>query len=166
MNLKAPTDADSRASTQLSAIIEVLSEDANRSQLPTLEEVRNALENIEQLKSEPVAVLLPAERESALLELGDLIEAFGSDACAADFIDWMASEELSQVIDAALIEAHFSGMPTLGGVRAAMAGGLCMRLVDDGVLEQDDEASLFDEMDELIGRYGENQAAETFVRFD
>ena len=91
--------------------------------------------------------------------IDSLIEEFGRDAAAADFVAARASEGLSRLIQAALDDISFPRAPTLGGLRKAMLSGLTARLIGAGALDEDDEGILLGEIDELIRRYGEDQPA-------
>lgn len=164
MTLRPPVDVAANVSAELSAIIEALADDPGREQPPTLEDVRSALAHA--ARWAPADVLHPLERTSVLLELDDLIEEFGNDASAVDFIATKASEGLSRVIEAAMDNAEASEVPTLGAVREAMVNGLTARLAGHGVIEADEDATLLGEIDELIRRHGENEAAEMFIRLE
>jgi len=97
MNLRPPIDVAAHVSAELSTIIEALTDDPDREQPATLEDVRSALANAAQWAAD-AEVLHPQERNSVLSELEDLIEEFGNDASAADFVGTKASEGLSRVI--------------------------------------------------------------------
>jgi hypothetical protein len=100
------------------------------------------------------------------VELEDLIEEFGEEALASDFVGVKASEALSRVIEAAMDDVRLTEEPTLGAVREAMSGGLIARLVGDGVIDADDDAALLAEIDDLIARHGEDAIAEDLIRLE
>ena len=108
----------------------------------------------------------PQERESALIELDDLIDEYGGDMLAVSFVLAKASEDLSRVIEAASNDPALPDQPTLGAVREAMLQGLTARLAGDGVIEADEDQTLLAEIDALIERHGNDAIAETFTRFE
>jgi hypothetical protein len=163
--MKAPIDAASRVSAELSAAIEKLVNDPDREEPPSLGEVRAELAGAS-ADAEQLAAMHPQDRASRLVELDDLIEEFGAEALAADFVSVKASEALSRVIEAAMDDVSLTEEPTLGAVRAALTQGLVARLVGDGVIDPDDDTSLLAEIDDLIARYGEDAVAEDFIRFE
>lgn len=162
-----PIDASVRVSTGLSELIESRCNDPSVEQPITLGQLRTL-----------VADLLPpslkaAERmhhfdvaESDLDELDALIEEYGEDSVAVDFLQVSASEPLSRVIETVVNDENQEYLPTLMTVREAMTGGLLTRLVGDGVLEEDEDDSLLAEMEGLIERFGPDALAENFLRLE
>jgi hypothetical protein len=159
-------DISSGVSSNLAALIESRVNDPDAEEPVTLGSVRVYL-----------AALLPtvdeAEKlhhfdidESLLDELDALIEEYGGDVLAIDFVDNAASEALSQVIDTLMNDENRENPPTLGTVRDALASGLSSKLVGDGVLEEDEDDSLLAETEALIQRYGEDALAEQFLRYE
>jgi hypothetical protein len=163
--MRAPIDVASRVSSELSAAMEKIVNDPDRDEPPMLGEVRAALAAVGS-DAQQLALLHPQDRTSVLVELDNLIEEFGEDAPATDFVAAKASEALSRVIEAAMDDVSLTEEPTLGAVRGAMASGLIARLVGDGVIDPDDDGTLLAEMDDLIGRYGEDAVAEDLIRFE
>jgi hypothetical protein len=163
--MRAPIDVASRVSTELSAAIEKLANDPDREEPPSLAEVRAELAGTG-ADAQQLAVMHPQDRASMLVELDDLVEEFGAEALAADFVSVKASEALSRAIEAAMDDVGLTEEPTLGAVREAMTQGLIARLVGDGVIEPDDDTALQAEIDDLIARYGEDAIAEDFIRFE
>jgi len=165
--IRNPINVATRVSSQLSALIESRVNDPDAEQPITLAQVRAFMVN-----------LLPgpfneAERmhhfdvaESVTDELDVLIEEYGEDALAADFSMTSASEALSRVIEAVVNDDNRENPPTLIAVRQAMTTGLLARLVGDGVLDDDEDDSLLAEIDALIERYGANEMAEGFLRYE
>jgi AcrR family transcriptional regulator len=167
MAIRLPIDVATRVSAELSQLIERLVNDPDREEPPTLEDVRAAL--LRRKSPSPqreTEFLHPQDRTSALGELDGLIEEYGKEAPAADFVAAKASEGLSRVIEAAMGDPSLPDEPTLGGVRAAMVGGLTARLVGEGAIDPDDDGVLLAEIDELIRRYGAGVPAEPLVRFE
>jgi len=159
-------DISSGVSSNLSALIESRVSDPDAPQPVTLASVRTYL-----------AALLPTlddtEKlhhfdidESLLDELDALIEEYGEDVLAIDFVDNSASEALSQVIDTLMNDENRENPPTLGTVRDALASGFSAKLVGDGVFEEDDDDSLLAETEALIQRYGEDALAEQFLGYE
>lgn len=163
--MKASIDVASRVSPELSAAIETIINHPDVEEPPTLGEVRAMLAHAG-ADAEQLARLHPQERGVLLVELEDLIEEFGEQAPASDFVAVKASEALSRVIEAAMDDASLPEDPTLGAVREAIIGGLTARLVGEGTIEPDEDATLLEEIDELIRHFGEDAAAETFIRFE
>lgn len=162
-----PIDAAARVSSQLSALIESRANDPDIEHPVTLYDVRAF-----------IAGLLPAAfkeaenmhhfdvSESYLDELDALIEEYGSDALAIDFSRVNASEPLSRVIEAVVDDENREHPPTLAAVRHAMSSGLLTRLVGEGVLEDDEDDPLLEEIDALIERYGTDALAEGYLRYE
>ena len=162
--IRNPVDVTSRVSPQLSSLIESRVNDPDAEQPITLAGVRAF-----------IADLLPgpfkaAERlhrfdlgESILDELDALIEEYGGDMLAFNFAQASASEPLSRVIEAVVNDENRENPPTLLTVREAMLSGLLTRLVGEGVLEDDEDDSLLEELEGLIGRFGSDALAEGFL---
>jgi hypothetical protein len=163
--VKHPIDVETRVSAELSRFIESLSNDPDREEPPTLNDVRTLLLAMAVEEAE-VAEMHPQERDSTLIELDDLIAEYGGDMLAVNFVIAKATEDLSRIIEAASNDPALPGQPTLGAVRDAMLQGLTARLVGDGVIEADEDQSLLAEVDALIDRYGRDAIAETFTRFE
>lgn len=164
--MKHPVDVETRVSAELSGFIESLVNDPDREEPPTLNDARAALLGLAVEEAE-ASEMHPQERESALIELDDLIDEHGGDMLAVNFIASKASEDLSRVIEAASNDPALPDQPTLGAVREAMlVEGLTARLAGDGVIEADEDQTLLAEIDALIERYGPDAVAETFTRFE
>lgn len=165
--IRNPIDANARVSSQLCALIESRVNDPDAEQPITLSGVRAFLTD-----------LLPgpfkaAERmqhfdigDSILDELDALIEEYGEDALAVYFMRANASEPLSRVIEAVVNDENREYPPTLAAVREAMNTGLLTRLVGEGVLDDDEDDPLLAEIEALIGRYGADELAEEFLRYE
>jgi hypothetical protein len=165
--IRNPIDVTTRVSPRLSALIESRVNDPDADEPPTLGVVREFFLSL--LPSD----FKEAERlhhidvsESLLDELNTLIEEYGADVLAVDFVQNAASEPLSRVIDAVVNDENRENPATLAAVREAMANGLSARLVGDGVLDEDEDDALMAEMDSLIERFGEDTLAEDFVRYE
>lgn len=166
MAIRHSLDVAARVSAELSEIIETLVNDPDREETVTLEEVRGTL--VESGAAEVVQeeLLHPQERNSLLAEIDGLIEEYGGEALAIDFVVASASEGLSRVIEAAMDDVSLPDEPTLGAVREAIVNGLTARLIGDGVLDADEDATLLAEIDELVRHYGADAVAETFIRLE
>jgi len=103
--------------------------------------------------------------ESVLDELDALIEEYGDEAWPLISPD-QCSEALSRVIEAVVNDENRQGPPTLVAVWEAMTSGLLTRLVGEGVLEDDEDDFLLAEIEMLIERYGANELAENFMRYE
>lgn len=167
MTIRASIDVATRISPELSAMIERLVNDPDREAPPqTLGEVRVALVERGTSEARQTEFLRPQDEASLLVELDRLIEEYGKEATATDFVVVKASEGLSRLIQAVMDDISFRRMPTLGAMREAMVNGLTARLIGDGAIDEDDEGALLGEIEELIRRYGENTLAETLIRFE
>jgi len=164
--MRFPSDVASRVSPGLCAIIEQMVNDPDREEPPTLADVRSVVRHrvtTAELRDE---AMHPQERTSVLRELDDLVDEFGGEAAAFDFVAAKASEGLSRIIETAMNDPLVRNAPTLGRVRDAMAHGLIARMVGDGSIDPDEDQTLLGEIDGLIERYGRDAVAEDFVRFE
>lgn len=166
MTIRPSIDVATRISAELSAVIDGLLNDLEREAPPqTLEEVRLALVERGSSEARETEYLHPRDETSLLVELDRLIEEYGGEASAGDFVVFKASEGLSRVIQAALDDTSVRAR-TLAGMREAMVNGLTARLIGDGAIDEDDEGVLLGEIDELIQHYGGNAPAETLIRLE
>ena len=166
MTIRPSIDVATRVSAELSILLAKHVADPDRETPPTLGDVRKRLLRSGTSGSRETEFLHPKDRDSLLVELDRLIEEFGPEAPAIDFVAASVSEGLSRVIDAALDDPGLPEEPTLGAVRDAMAGGLIARLVGSGTIDEDDDSALLAEIDELVRCFGRGALAETFVRFE
>jgi hypothetical protein len=166
MTIRPSIDVATRVSAELSAFVEAQVNDPDRYAEPTLRDVREALRSGDDESVRELEYLHPADRDSMLAEVDALIEEFGSDAPAIDFVGAKASEGLSRVIESAIGDMRPPRIPSLAAVRDAMVAGLTARLIGSGALDEDDEGALLGEIDELIARYGEDALAEPLIRFE
>ena len=165
--MKLPIDIATRVSAELSARIEKMIDAADGEPPQTLDEVRSALLAHSASSTRQTEFLHPQQdRESLLVELDDLIEEYGGEALATEFVVARPTEGLSRVIEAAINEPTLPGTPTLGAVRAAMVEGLTARVAGEGTIDEGDEGVLLGEIDALIRRYGADAPAEDLIRFE
>ncbi len=165
--IRNPIDVATRVSPNLSALIESRLNDADIDQPITLATIRafvvgllpTAFTETEQLHHFDV-------NESLLDELDGLIDEFGETALAIDFVQDVASEPLSRVIEAVMYDENRQAPPTLGAIKEAVFSGLLARLVGEGALDEDEDDALLAEIDTLIERYGEEALAENFLRYE
>lgn len=165
--IRNPIDVATRVSPNLSALIESRLNDAEIDQPITLATIRafvvgllpTAFTETEQLHHFDV-------NESLLDELDGLIDEFGETALAIDFVQDVASEPLSRVIEAVMYDENRQAPPTLGAIKEAVFSGLLARLVGEGTLDEDEDDALLAEIDTLIERYGEEALAENFLRYE
>jgi hypothetical protein len=161
--VRIPIDVSSRVSPHLSAFMDKLANDPDREEPPTLRDVQAALQRsggAAQVK------LHPQERTTALAEIESLVEEYGEEAPAIDFISAKASEGLSRIIETAMADIRHPRTPTLGAVRQAMVNGFTARLVGDGTIDPDADDTLLAEIDAIIRRFGADAVAEHFIRFE
>lgn len=162
--MRLPIDIASRVSEELSKILEAAVNNPDADEAPTLGSVRYMI------RKNGGAELFEAERlhfdqgQSLLAELDGLIEQFGEDAPAVDFVTVKAGEDLTRVI-AAMMDTGASP-PTLGAVWDAMQQGLVARLVGEGAIDPDEDETLQAEIEMLIDRYGKDMTAEEFLRYE
>jgi hypothetical protein len=161
--MRHAVDPETRVSPELSRTIEKLVNDPDREEPPTLKEVQTYLRKADEVRADEMH---PQERESILVELDDLIDEYGDDMLAVNFVVARASEALSRIIEAASDDPALPDEPTLGAVREAMLHGLTARLVGEGVIEADEDQTLLAEIDALIERAGPQAVAEPFIRFE
>lgn len=164
--IRNPIDASVQVSPELSVFIESRVNDSDIEIPVTLGEIRDFIEGM--LPS----TLIESERlhqfdpdESHLEELDTLIETYGEDALAIEFIRTAASEALTRVIETAINDDNHE-TPTLADIRAALNAGLSNRLVGEGVLDDDEDDPLLEEIDFLIERHGPDTLAETLIRYE
>ncbi len=165
MTIRLPVDVASRVSAELSSILEKIVNDPDREEPPTLDEVRAIVAEDDSSAAE-MEFLHPQDKTSSLAELDGLIEEFGGEVMANDFVISKASEGLSRIIETAMSDLTMHRRPTLAMVREAMAEGLTAQLVGDGTLDPDEEGTLLLEIDNLIEHFGADTMAEDFVRFE
>ncbi len=166
MTIRPSIDVATRVSAQLSEVLEKFTGDPDRENPATLGEVRNALRRRGEPPASETEYLHPQDRESLLVEIDALIDEYGEEMLADDFVTGKASEGLSRIIETVASDRNRPRQPTLGGVRDAMAAGLIAKMIGDGAIDEDDESALHAEIDELIRRYGASALAETFVRYE
>ena len=106
----------------------------------------------------------PANHDSVSTELDTLVESFG-DAAADSFIRPRASETLSNVIENCIDHDSAAEPPTLGQVRQTLHNGLVAELIGIGEIEDDEEQTLYDEIDRLIDLHGDSAPAEEFLAY-
>jgi hypothetical protein len=164
--MSQPLDVASQVSPELSALLAALVNDPGIDEPITLG-----------YASKRIASRIVGERQSAeqlhfesshtlVGELDALIERYGAEAPAIDFVAAKASEPLSRVIEAMMDDPNTPQRPTLGAVRAAMTRGLAARLVGEGAIDPDEDETLLGEIEGLIKRFGEGATAEEFMRLE
>ena len=165
--IRNPIDVATRVSPHLSVLIENRINRSDDDQYITLETIH---EFVTDLLSDAFAESEQLHHfyinESLLDELNALIEEFGETALAIDFVHETASEPLSRVIDAVINDRDRNSPPTLAMIKDAMNSGLSASLVGAGVLEEDEDDVLLEEIDALIDRHGADALAEEFIRYE
>ena len=162
-----PIDTASRVSEEMSSLLESLVNNPDLDLPVTLGVVRNKLKlTLAGLGVEPDRHAFGNE-QSLYAEIEALIEEYGEDAPAIDFLAVKASDALSDLIEALLDDFEDEDVAaTLGRLREAIVDGLAARLAGDGVIGEDEEQTLLAEVDALIERYGEDTLAEDVLGFD
>jgi hypothetical protein len=166
MALRPPIDVTARVSSDLSATIDAIVNDPDREPAVTLGDVLRVLGKRGGRTPLSGDLLHPQDQKSVIVELNELIDEYGPDARAIDFVAAQASEALSRVIEAAMGDASLPDEPTLGLVRNAVVDGLAATLIGEGALDADEDATILAELDQLIQRSGEDALASQFVRFE
>ncbi|NIP73368.1 MAG: hypothetical protein GWO16_10225 [Gammaproteobacteria bacterium] len=105
-----------------------------------------------------------ADQERGLFdEIEALIEQYGPDVLAQDFMRYRAGDTLATVIQAELNREDRDQPPTLRTVAEAVQAGLVARLVAAGEIDPDEDETLTAEIDWMIRRYGPDAPAEEFL---
>jgi hypothetical protein len=125
--MKPFIDIASSVSDELSQILETAVNDPEADETPTLGSVRKIVSQTAEDEQFDADSLHFDQNRSLLEEIDDLIEQFGDDAPAIDFVTVKASESLTRIISA-LMDTGASTPPTLYMVREAMLHGLVARL--------------------------------------
>jgi len=159
-----PREVDSRVSEELAAFIAPLVDNPDVEAPLTLGFIRQRI--LAAANAQGVEPRRFGDGESLAAEIEALIEEFGEDALAVDFVAVKASEDLSRFIEALLDLSDADIVPSLGGVRTAIAEGWVARLAGDGVIDSDEDQTLLAEVDALIERYGKDMPAENLLRFE
>lgn len=160
-------DVASRVSAGLSELLRSRTNDPDTEQPITLIAARRFLADLLPADFREAERLHHFDVDTSLLdELDALIEEFGESALAVDFVQAQASEQLSCVIESMVDDENRENPPTLSAVREAIVSGLGVRLVGEGVLEDDEDDMLVAEIDELIGQFGADSLAEEFLRYE
>jgi len=166
--IRNPIDIATYVNPELSALIEKVVNDPDTEDVPTLNRVRDFLRSLLPESFTESEKLHHFDVDESLLdELNTLIEEFGEDAPAIDFVRAYASEALSRAIEmVASDENRQNKPPTLRMVRDAISSGLGASMVGEGVLDEDEDETLLMEIDSLIEHYGPDALAENFVRYE
>jgi hypothetical protein len=160
-------DVASRVSPRLSALLRSRANDPDCDQPVTLIEVRRFLAELLPADFREAERLHHIDVDSSLLdEMDALIEEYGEEVLAVDFVQTSASEQLSRAIESLVNDENRENPPTLAAVRDAIVNGLGVRLVGEGVLEEDEDDTLLSEIEDLIEQFGEDTPAEEFLRYE
>lgn len=162
-----PVDVASRVSPRLSALLRGRSNDPDCEQPVTLIEVRHFLANLLPADFREAERLHHIDVDASLLdEMDALIEEYGEEMLAVDFVQSSASEGLSRVIESLVNDENRENPPTLAAVRDAIVNGLGVRLVGEGALDEDEDDTLLSEIEALIEQFGDDTLAEDFLRYE
>lgn len=160
-----PIDPDAQVSPELSEVMSSLLDNPEILEPVTLDTVRSVLLHTLDGDDPDEAPRIGLE-ETLLAEVEQLIDEYGDDALAGDFVSTSASDALSEFIEAVLERADDEVEVVLGDVRDAVDQGLLAELEGAGLLESDDAQALVAELDGLIERYGADMPAEDLLRMD
>ena len=167
MTIRNSIDVANRVSPELSALIETLINDTELEQPITLASIRAFVTGLLSTAYTEAEKLHHFDiNESLLDELDALIEEFGEIASAIDFVQDIASEALSRVIETIMNDDNQLAPPTLETVRDAITSGLSASLIGTGTLEEDEDDTLLAEIEALIDSYGADALAEEFLRYE
>lgn len=165
--IRNPIDAATNVSPELSSLIEIRANDPDADQPVTLASIRLFLARELPAETRETEHMHHFDMSDSLTdELDALIDQFGEEAEAADFVRTKASEPLSRLIEAVLDDDNRENPPTLDAVREAILAGLPNRLVGEGVLEDDEDDNLLSEVESLIDCFGADALAEDFLRYE
>jgi hypothetical protein len=158
------TDIPGIVSENLAAVIEAILNHPENEQPPRLGSVLNAINHgiVHHLVEERILDIEEGDN-SILLEINGLIESYGADRLALDFIRYRASDNLAIVINALLNQYEDDQPATLATVLEEMNQGLVSRLVGIGDIDPDEDETLFSEIQRLIRSHGEDAPAEDFL---
>ncbi len=159
-----PIDIATTVSDELSRILEAAVNDPDADEPPSLGLVRTRIATMTDGDALEADRLHFDEGKSPIEEIDQLIEAFGEDAPAIDFVSVKASEDLTRIIETVMDTG--ASPPSLGAVRDAMQNGLVARLAGEGIIDPDAAETAFTQIDALIDRYGRDTAAEEFLRYE
>jgi hypothetical protein len=149
-------NGDRRASEELAEALEAALAGADVDEVVTLGAVRDRLK--EMLAEQGGEASGRSEgAQSVYAELQALVEEFGEDVPARDFIEMKASENLAGLIEELLTTAEDEDGITIGLVREA---------VKEASIDPDAEHALVAELDALIERYGEHALAEEVLPYE
>jgi len=164
-NMTIPIDPDAQVSAELSEVMTSLLNNPDLPEPVTLGMVREVI--VQSLDSEDLDEAPRIGLEDTLVaELDQLIDEYGEDALAGDFVSASASDALSEFIEAVLERADDDVEVVLSDVRDAVDQGLLAELEGEGLIESDDAQALVGELDALIERFGEDLPAEELLRMD
>ncbi len=108
--------------------------------------------------------VLPSDEDDTIFaEIETLIETYGDERPAQDFVRYRVSEDLAVVFQSALDSHAGDQPPTLGSMREAINAGLVANLVGIGDIDPDEDETLLAELQRLIVLNGEDAPAEEFL---
>lgn len=162
--MSIPEDISEKVSRQLSAtlqyIVTTAQDDLPVTLLPAQAMIKGGLLG----KLSAASLVDPDEHDLVAQELDALVETFG-DAAVDSFIRCRASETLSSVIENCIDHTSEPGPRTLGAMRQILHNGLVAELIGIGEIDDDEEQTLYDEIDQLVDLHGENAPAEEFLAY-
>jgi hypothetical protein len=164
MVLEAQVSGD--ISPDLSRIIIYLSGRPGVNEAPTLGKIRAAIEDglLARLADEGELALDLAREEAIRREVRDLVDRFGEEVLANDFVRYRADTELSVVIRALLANRDRERPATLASLLEALQDGQIVNtLVGEREIDPDRSQFLITEAQRLIDLHGSDAPAEQFL---
>lgn len=160
-------DVSSNVTPRLSALIESVVNNPDGPDTPTLDTVRQFFSDLMPKDFIETEHLHHFDLTDSLLdELTQLIDDYGPDAPAVDFIRANASEGLTRVMEAMVNDDNRENPATLGELRGLLNNGFCAHLVGEGLLDEDEDDVLLAEVDGLIEHFSEEALVENFLRYE
>lgn len=157
-------DVPGTVSENLATVIESELNNPEYEQAPRLGNVLNAINHgLVQRLVDDKRLDIQKTDDTIIREIKGLIETYGADRPAQDFIRYRSSENLATVIEAVLDKYDGDQPPTLGIVLDNMNHGLVAELVGTGEIDADEDDTLFSEIQRLIRSHGENTPAEQLL---
>lgn len=163
-----PIDTAINVSAGLSVLLEHRLNNPDIEQPVSLGDVRHYLQTVipgDVIESENLHPQFDAD-DAYLEELDALIEEYGAEAPAMEFTRVYASEALTRVIETAINDSNREAPPTLEDIRMLLSSGGTGAIIGDGVLEEDEDDPLLEEVDFLIERHGPEMLAEDLMRYE
>lgn len=156
------TDVYENTSEALSAVIEKVLDDEEIAQPATLVSVREEVLKGIKTATIPLNRFSDDQEQELRDEIDYLIDEYGEDALAVRFLKPLASQALTQLIEAGMDKL---GEPTLAQLFNELESGLLANLIAKGELDDDEAQTVIAELQALIDKHGDDAIAEEFMRY-